>query len=96
MALLHIFPLNVTVHLAESARLSDLEFELRDSDVIPAGCRAGACGACVIEVLNGFGCLSEPTERELKLLTFLGYDDGKFRLACQCKINGTATINTEI
>lgn len=96
MALLHILPLNVTVHLAESAPLSDLEFELKDRDVIPAGCRAGACGACVIEVLKGFGCLSQPTERELNLLTFLGYDDGRFRLACQCKINGAATINTEI
>lgn len=52
------------------------------------GCRKGVCGACVVEILDGMGNLSETTSNETEF--GMRKDD---RMMCQCKIeSGEVTI----
>lgn len=56
---------------------------------VPFACTEGVCGTCVIEVVEGMENLSPFTQEEQD---FLG-DEGKERLACQCRIkNGCVKI----
>jgi ferredoxin len=79
--------------LHDESSLTDLS-EMIDG-VIPFSCRAGICGSCVIEVTRGEENLSEETPVERVFLTSLGFAEEKYRLACQCKLLGNITINTE-
>lgn len=49
---------------------------------VPFACTEGVCGTCVIEVSEGMENLTAPTQEEKD---FFG-DEGKERLACQCKL----------
>jgi ferredoxin len=57
------------------------------------GCRAGACGICVIEVMEGAGNLSPCEESEAALLEALGFRQRSVRLACQCRLHGDIVID---
>jgi len=70
---------------------SDREIEIPDNSGIkeackelgvPFSCEEGDCGTCMIEVEEGMENLSEKTEAEKAM----GIVEGKYRLACQCKI----------
>ena len=84
--------LGVETQLPEQSSLTDL-VEMVDS-AIPFSCLSGICGSCVIEVTNGHQNLSEEEFDERAFLETLGYEDKKYRLACQCKLKGPVTINT--
>lgn len=91
-----LMPQDAEVYLPKGNALTELEFELHGQESIPFGCKAGACGACVIEVLEGIGNLGEQKEDELSFLTMLGYSGEEFRLACQCRLNGTVKIRVAL
>jgi ferredoxin len=66
-----LLPQNVEVRLPANSALTDLEFELYDQKSIPFGCRSGACGACVIEILEGVAPFNEKGQEEQEFLTVL-------------------------
>ncbi|MFE5515191.1 MULTISPECIES: 2Fe-2S iron-sulfur cluster-binding protein [unclassified Streptomyces] len=85
-------PQGLEVLLPAGSRLTDLEYEIQER-VIPFGCRSGACGACVVEVLEGgTAALGEPDDEELDFLEDLGKSGGNHRLACQCRLLDSATL----
>jgi ferredoxin len=87
-----IVPQNLEAWLPPGSCLTELEFELYGQESIPFGCKSGACGACVIEVLEGQTNVGEKTDDELAFLHTLGYPGNEFRLACQCRLNGAVKI----
>jgi ferredoxin len=92
MPTVKLMPQGIEVMLSKGSSLTDLEFELYGQESIPFGCKVGACGACVIEVIDGVACLGNKTEEEASFLDMLGYSGDSFRLACQCRVSGIATI----
>ncbi|MBW4565626.1 MAG: (2Fe-2S)-binding protein [Mojavia pulchra JT2-VF2] len=85
-----IKPSGELIELPRNSVLTLLE-EVKET-IIPFGCRAGACGACVIEVLEGTPNLTEANYIEREFLTTLGYPEECYRLACQCRLQGDITI----
>lgn len=79
--------------LPHNACLSDAA-ELQVAGLV-FGCRAGMCGICVIEVVEGAPNLSPPEEDESMFLSRLGHDAGSRRLACQCRLRGNVTIRQD-
>lgn len=61
-------------------------------DYISFGCRAGACGACAIEIIKGSENLSAMDEDEKAFLDELALGESIYRLACQCKVLGNVKI----
>ena len=59
---------------------------------ITFGCRSGACGSCAIEVLEGRSNLTAADNMQRSFLTTLGYPQERYRLACQCCLQGDITI----
>ncbi|MFI5783999.1 2Fe-2S iron-sulfur cluster-binding protein [Nocardia sp. NPDC051570] len=88
---LTILPTGTEVLLPAGSPLTEVEYETPQR-LIPFGCRSGACGACVVEVLEGLGALGEPDDDELDFLEDLGRTGGNYRLACQCRLRGDATV----
>lgn len=88
---LTILPTGTEILLPAGSPLTEVEYET-PRRLIPFGCRSGACGACVIEVLEGLEALGEPDDDELDFLEDLGRTGGDHRLACQCRLRGDATI----
>ncbi|WP_434587162.1 2Fe-2S iron-sulfur cluster-binding protein [Streptomyces sp. A5-4] len=88
---LTFLPTGTEVLLPAGSPLTEVEYE-SEQRLIPFGCRSGSCGACVVEVLEGFGSLGEPDDDELDFLEDLGRTGGNHRLACQCRLRGDATI----
>ncbi|MGW1838518.1 2Fe-2S iron-sulfur cluster-binding protein [Streptomyces sp. BBFR2] len=88
---LTVLPAGTEVWLPGGSPLTEVEYEC-PQQLIPFGCRSGACGACVIEVLEGFSALGEPDDDELDFLEDLGRTGGGHRLACRCRLGGDATV----
>lgn len=88
---LTLMPEGVGIDLPQGSPLTDIEYETAEP-LIPFGCRSGACGACVVEVLEGFDALGETDPEETDFLEDLGRTDGKFRLACQCRLWDSVTV----
>lgn len=89
---LTVAPHNVAFVLPTHTPLTDIDYETGGKDLIPFGCRMGACGACVIKVITGETGLSPRAEAEAEFLTLLGYDSPEYRLACQCRVQGPVTV----
>lgn len=83
---------NIDIELPVGTALTDLEFELYGQESIPFGCRSGACGTCLIEVIEGSAPFNERNPQEQDFLAVLGYPEDAFRLACQCRLLDDATI----
>ncbi|MBY8853658.1 (2Fe-2S)-binding protein, partial [Saccharothrix sp. MB29] len=88
---LTVLPAGIEVLLPAGSPLTEVEYETRQR-LIPFGCRSGACGACVIEVVEGFDALGEPDDDELDFLEDLGRTGGDHRLACRCRLRGDAVV----
>jgi ferredoxin len=88
---LTLLPQGIEVILPKGSPLTDIEFETPQC-IIPFGCRSGACGACVIEVVEGVEALGEPDDVERDFLADLGHSADNHRLACQCRLWTDATI----
>ncbi|MEV0219951.1 2Fe-2S iron-sulfur cluster-binding protein [Streptomyces sp. NPDC050704] len=84
-------PAGIEILLPQGSPLTDIEYETAEP-LIPFGCRSGACGACVVEVLDGFDSLGETDPEETDFLEDLGRTDGHYRLACQCRLLDSATV----
>ncbi|AJK47638.1 2Fe-2S iron-sulfur cluster-binding protein [Burkholderia plantarii] len=79
-----------TFTLPHDAHLSDAaELQLGG---LTFGCRAGMCGICVVEVLEGVTNLSRPEDKESQFLEWLGHEGDHKRLACQCRLRGDVIL----
>lgn len=87
-----VMPGATEVWLSANDPLTHIEYESGGETLIPFGCRAGACGACVVEILNGRDALGQRNNEETRFLGELGFEGEQFRLACQCRVLGEVTI----
>lgn len=55
------------------------------------GCREGDCGTCMMEVLDGWSNLSEPSVLEEKVLRE-NMAGRSYRLACQAQVLGDCVV----
>ena len=55
------------------------------------GCRDGACGACMVKVLEGKEHISPMENDEKDFLETMAAEENE-RLACQCKVYGDVKI----
>jgi ferredoxin len=78
-----------TIEVAVGAAIIDV-CENHDTSIL-FGCRDGACGACMVKVLEGAKNLSPMEEQERDFLETMAARDDE-RLACQCKVLGDAVI----
>lgn len=85
-------PQGLEAQLLPGSCLTELEFELYGEDSVSFGCKVGACGACVVEVVEGLMNLGIKGSDEQRFLEVLGYSGEAFRLACQCRLNGAVRI----
>ncbi|MBN3860760.1 (2Fe-2S)-binding protein [Pseudomonas frederiksbergensis] len=79
--------------LPVNAPFTDIEYEAEGKNVIPLGCRVGACGACLIRVTSGLEALNPRDDDEEAFIEVLGYSGEEYRLACQCRIRGEVAID---
>jgi ferredoxin len=82
---------NVQIEIEEGAELLKVP-EKSLSAPLRFGCRKGICGVCAIEIGAGEHHLTKQCPQEKRTLESKGYDQ-KFRLACQCAVNGDVTIH---
>jgi ferredoxin len=85
-----INPHGELIELPYNSMLTDLE-EVQKKGV-SFGCRSGACGACLIEILEGISSLAKADDMEKMFLVTLGYSEECYRLACQCRLHGDIII----
>lgn len=90
-----VMPSEIKIFLPAGAPLTELEYEMYESSV-GFGCKAGACGACIIEVLDGLLNLNIKEKNESDFLEMLGFPEAEFRLACQCRLYGAITIRAAL
>ncbi len=55
------------------------------------GCRDGACGACMVRILEGAEFVSKMDDNERDFLETMAAEENE-RLACQCKVYGDVTL----
>lgn len=80
---------NKTINVPEGALIIDI-CETEETSIL-FGCRDGACGACMIRVLENPQNLSKMEEHERDFLETMAAREDE-RLACQCKVLGDVTV----
>lgn len=63
---------------------------------VPFACKAGACGTCATEVLEGIENLGDAGAREIRTLSAHSLDPRKFRLPCLCEAQGDVVFGTPV
>jgi len=89
MAKVHITTDKKTFDVAENYPMIDM-CEDYDTSIL-FGCRDGACGACMIRVVQGAENLSPMQDHERDFLETMAAEPNE-RLACQCRVFGDVTI----
>lgn len=89
MPKVHITTDDKTFDVANDYALIDMCEEFDTS--ILFGCRDGACGACMVKVLEGKENLSAMEEHEKDFLETMAAEPDE-RLACQCKVTGDVKL----
>ena len=80
---------NKTIDVADGYPLIDMCEDYETS--ILFGCRDGACGACMVRVLEGATNLSPMKDDERDFLETMAAEPTE-RLACQCKVHGDVKL----
>jgi len=80
---------NKTIDVVDGYAMIDMCEEHPTS--ILFGCRDGACGACIIRVLDGAEHLTSMRDEERDFLETMAAEPNE-RLACQCKVLGDVKI----
>lgn len=78
-----------TIDVPEGYALIDMCEDYETS--ILFGCRDGACGACMVRVLEGADNLSPMQDDERDFLETMAAEPNE-RLACQCKVRGDVKL----
>ena len=78
-----------TIEVKEGYAMIDM-CEDYDTSIL-FGCRDGACGACMVKVLEGADNFSKMEDDERDFLETMAAEPDE-RLACQCKVLGDVTI----
>lgn len=79
-----------TIEVPENAAIIDV-CENEDTSIL-FGCRDGACGACLVRVLENPQNLSPMDEQERDFLETMAAREDE-RLACQCKVLGDVVVD---
>lgn len=80
---------DLTIDVREDYPLIDM-CEEYDTSIL-FGCRDGACGACMVRILDGAENLSPMQDDEKDFLETMAAEPDE-RLACQCKVRGDVTL----
>lgn len=80
---------NKTIDVPDGYAMIDM-CEDHDTSIL-FGCRDGACGACMIRVLEGSAHLSPMKDDERDFLETMAAEADE-RLACQCKVYGDVKV----
>lgn len=80
---------NLTIDVPENYPLIDLS-EDHDTSIL-FGCRDGACGACMVRILQGAEQLTAMKDDERDFLETMAAQPNE-RLACQCRVKGDVTL----
>ena len=80
---------NKTIDVADGYAMIDM-CDDHDTSIL-FGCRDGACGACMIRVLDGAEHLSPMQDDERDFLETMAAEPDE-RLACQCRVSGNVRI----
>lgn len=76
---------NKTIDVKDNEKLIDT-CEEHDTSIL-FGCRDGACGACMIKVIEGKEYISKMQDDERDFLETMAAEEDE-RLACQCTVSG--------
>ena len=80
---------NKTIDVVDNYAMIDM-CEDHDTSIL-FGCRDGACGACMIRVIEGAEHLSPMKDDERDFLETMAAEPNE-RLACQCKVLGDVKV----
>jgi ferredoxin len=80
---------NLTIDVEKGYQLIEM-CEDHDTSIL-FGCRDGACGACMVKVLEGSEHISPIENDEKDFLETMAAEENE-RLACQCKVFGDVKL----
>jgi len=80
---------NKTIDVVDGYPLIDM-CEDHDTSIL-FGCRDGACGACMVKVIDGADKISPMKDDEKDFLETMAAEPNE-RLACQCKVYGDVVL----
>jgi len=89
MPKVHITTDDLTIDVHDGYAMIDM-CDDQDTSIL-FGCRDGACGACMIKVIEGAENLSKMEDHERDFLETMAAEPRE-RLACQCKVHGDVKI----